>query len=53
MYELAPTLDARFGDEPPLQALGEPLFDPWIIAAIAAAGISLLAFRAWQRHRGS
>ncbi len=32
---------------------GEPVFDPWIIAAIAAAGISLVAFRAWQKRKAS
>lgn len=32
---------------------GEPVFDPWIIAAIAAAGVLLVAFRAWQQRRSS
>ena len=32
---------------------GEPIFDPWIIGAIAAAGVAIVAFRAWQKRRGS
>ena len=32
---------------------GEPVFDPWIIAAIAAAGIALIGLRAWQKRRGN
>lgn len=32
---------------------GEPVFDPWIIAAIATAGILLVAFRAWQKRKNA
>jgi phosphatidylserine/phosphatidylglycerophosphate/cardiolipin synthase-like enzyme/uncharacterized membrane protein YdjX (TVP38/TMEM64 family) len=28
---------------------GEPIFDPWIIAAIAAAGVVLVTLRLWQK----
>jgi uncharacterized membrane protein YdjX (TVP38/TMEM64 family) len=30
---------------------GEPVFDPWIIGAIAAAGIAVVMFRYWQQKR--
>jgi phospholipase D1/2 len=30
---------------------GEPVFDPWIIGAIAAAGIAVVLFRYWQQKR--
>jgi uncharacterized membrane protein YdjX (TVP38/TMEM64 family) len=35
---------------------GEPVFDPWIVVAIAAAGIALIVLRIWRhksRNRGS
>ena len=30
---------------------GESVFDPWIVAVIAAAGITLIGMRAWQQRR--
>ena len=30
---------------------GESVFDPWIIAVIAAAGVTLIALRVWQQRR--
>ena len=30
---------------------GEPLFDPWVLAVIIAAGISVIGLRAWQKGR--
>lgn len=30
---------------------GEPVFDPWIIGAIAVAGIAVVMFRYWQQSR--
>jgi phosphatidylserine/phosphatidylglycerophosphate/cardiolipin synthase-like enzyme/uncharacterized membrane protein YdjX (TVP38/TMEM64 family) len=30
---------------------GESVFDPWIVAVIAAAGITLIGLRAWQKRR--
>jgi phosphatidylserine/phosphatidylglycerophosphate/cardiolipin synthase-like enzyme/uncharacterized membrane protein YdjX (TVP38/TMEM64 family) len=30
---------------------GEPVFDPWIIGAIAAAGVTLIAIRLWQQRQ--
>jgi phospholipase D1/2 len=30
---------------------GEPVFDPWIIGAIAVAGIALIGFRVWQHRK--
>ncbi len=30
---------------------GEAVFDPWIIAVIAAAGVTLIGLRAWQKRR--
>jgi hypothetical protein len=32
---------------------GEPIFDPWIVAAIAAAGVALIALRAWRQRSGT
>jgi phosphatidylserine/phosphatidylglycerophosphate/cardiolipin synthase-like enzyme/uncharacterized membrane protein YdjX (TVP38/TMEM64 family) len=32
---------------------GEPVFDPWIIAAIAAAAVAFLALRIWQKKRSA
>jgi phospholipase D1/2 len=29
---------------------GEPVFDPWIIAAIAAAGLALILLRVWRKN---
>ena len=30
---------------------GEPVFDPWIAAGIAGAGIALMGLRFWQKSR--
>jgi phospholipase D1/2 len=30
---------------------GEPVFDPWILGAIALAGASIIAFRVWQNRK--
>lgn len=30
---------------------GEPVFDPWILAGIAAAGIATIALRIWKNNR--
>ena len=30
---------------------GEPLFDPWIVAGIAAAGIGMIGLRAWKKRQ--
>lgn len=32
---------------------GEPVFDPWIVAAIAGAGIALIALRIWRQRRSA
>jgi phosphatidylserine/phosphatidylglycerophosphate/cardiolipin synthase-like enzyme/uncharacterized membrane protein YdjX (TVP38/TMEM64 family) len=32
---------------------GEPVFDPWIIAAIVVMGLSLVVFRVWQNKRST
>jgi uncharacterized membrane protein YdjX (TVP38/TMEM64 family) len=31
---------------------GEPLFDPWILAVIIGAGVSLVGLRVWRKRRG-
>lgn len=31
---------------------GEPLFEPWVVAVIVAAGVALIGLRAWQKRRG-
>ena len=31
---------------------GEPLFDPWVLAVIIGAGISVIGLRVWQKRRG-
>jgi len=31
---------------------GEPLFDPWVLAVIIGAGVSLVGLRVWRKRRG-